>query len=225
MKLYTSRRVRLAIGLLTVALVTSSASAVPISGLYTTGVDNAGTTQAGPDIHYTIVTGPGTATAVNDPGSPIFPNGPWVANTLGANGSRWIAPAANSLAIGANYSYQTQFTLPANAILSTAMINGLWATDDFSMDIYLNGTLNPNVSAGFTSLVPFMVTSGFQVGLNNLEFRLTNAFPGQLNPTGLRVERIAGKYQVPEPGSIVILVIAAIGASITILRTRTGGQP
>jgi hypothetical protein len=225
MKLFTMKPVRLAIGVLTVALATSSASAVPISGLYTTGVDNAGTTQPGPDIHYTIVTGPGTATAVTDPGWPIFPNGPWVANSLGANGSRWIAPAADSNAIGTNYSYQTQFTLPANAILSTAMINGLWATDDFSMDIYLNGFLNPNVSAGFGSLAPFMVTTGFQIGLNNLEFRLTNAFPNQLNPTGLRVERIDGKYQVPEPASIAILVIAAVGASFAIHRTRTGGQP
>lgn len=225
MKLFRTRRCRLAIGVLAVALATSSASAVPISGLYTTGVDNAGTTQPGLDIHYVLTPGSISTFAVTDPGWPIFPNGPWVANTLGANGSRWISPAANSNAIGANYSYLTQFTLPANAILSTAMINGLWATDDNSMDIYLNGNLNPNVSAGFTSLVPFMVTNGFQIGLNNLEFRLTNAFPNQLNPTGLRIERIDGKYQVPEPASIAILVVAGLGASFAIHHARIGGQP
>ena len=200
----------------------AGAAAAPITGLFNTGVDGAGTTQPGPDIHYTIVAGPGTATAVTDPGWPIFPNGPWVANVLGAGGSRWIAPAADSNAIGANYSYRLQFNLPNNANLATAMIGGLWATDDNSMDIYLNNTLNPNVSSGFTSLVPFMVTTGFQTGLNNLEFRLTNAFPNQLNPTGLRVQDIRGKYFVAEPASAGLAVVVLGG--LTGVRRRRASQ-
>lgn len=188
-----------------IAIAASSAASfgVPISGLWPTGQNNLGFTillPGIPDPHYTLIAPPNlNDVTVNDTAYP-FP--PWVPNTYGLGGSRWIGPAANSYGPAGTYRYVTQFSLPNNAILSTAMIAGLWGTDDNSLDIWLNGNPQGQVSAGFTSLVPFMVTSGFQVGLNTLEFRLNNAG----GPTGLRVARIGGKYLIPEP------VTAGIGA-------------
>ena len=195
--------------------ISTTASAVPITGLFNTGVDGSGNAWGAggvSDIHYNAVLIPSpvfTPVTVTDS---AFPFPPWVPNN--AN-SRWIGPRANSQGPAGNYIYRTTFNLPANANLSTAMLGGLWGTDDWSNDIYLNGTLNPNVSAGFTSLVPFMVTAGFQTGLNSLEFRLTNAG----GPTGLRVDRIAGKYDlIPEPGTCAL---AAIGLGGMLVRRRT----
>ena len=217
-------RLRSKVFLAGAALIASWAAAdasraVPIAGLYNTGVLNTGVTIAAagvPDPHYTLVAPANfTAQTVSDSN---FPFPPWVPNVYGPGGSRWIGPTPGGNGPPFNYRYQTQFNLPANALLSTAMITGLWGTDDGSLDIWLNGNPQGQVSAGFTSLVPFMVTTGFQVGLNNLEFRLNNAG----GPTGLRVDRIAGKYQVPEPltagaGVLSALVVAAAA------RRRRGG--
>ena len=193
----------------------SQVSAVPIAGLFNTGLDGfANYLAAGPpDAHYTA-SGPSgafTPVAVDDT---TFPFGPWVANN--PPNSRWIGPHISSQGPAGNYSYQTTFSLPSNAILSTAMISGLWGTDDGSLDIWLNGTPQGQVSAGFTSLVPFMVSSGFQVGPNVLEFRLNNAG----GPTGLRVDDIRGKYDlVPEPASLGLA--AGCLAGVLAIRRRS----
>ncbi len=201
-----------------VAMLTLSACAVqaaPIS-IFNTGVNAGGVAVLGPDIHYTITaspSGPIPAVAVNPPGFPLTPPGPWVINN--AN-SRWIGPDASSQGPSGNYTYETTFFLPPNAIPSTAAIVGLWGTDDWSANIFLNGFNNGNVSAGFTSLVPFAVTTGFQLGLNFLEFRLTNAY----GPTGLRIDHVCGDYQVtPEPATLGLASIA-LAASVSVIRRR-----
>jgi hypothetical protein len=216
-------RWRLALSAIAVATaVASSANAAVINGLFNTGVDNTTTTlvpHGAPDPHYTITAPAGFPTVTVD--DTTFPFPPWVANTYGVGGSRWIGPDRSSQGPAGPYTYQTTFNLPSNAILSTAMITGLWGTDDASSDIWLNGVPQSQVSAGFTSLVPFMVSSGFQIGLNTLEFRLFNSG----GPTGLRVDKIAGKYQVPEPASVALTLFAVAGTALALFRTRSGGQP
>lgn len=188
--------------------------AVPITNLYNTGLDAIGNylPAGGLDGNYNVIlspSGPFTPVAISDAG---FPFGPWVPNN--PTFSRWIGPNINSQGPAGFYLYRTTFTLPANANLASATITGLWGTDDPGLDIFINGTSTAQISAGFTSLVPFSVTSNFNVGLNTLDFLLQNAG----GPTGLRVDRISGNYNiVPEPAS---LCLAALGIGGMLMRWR-----
>lgn len=169
------------------------------------------------DPNYSLIVQPGSATAVTVDDTVPFPilGGPWVPNNAG---SRWIGSAANSQGLAGNYTYRTTFTVPANAILSTVNVSGLWGTDDSSIDILINGNSTGNVSAGFASLVPFTVNSGFVFGTNTLDFALNNSpLAGQINPTGLRVDKLVGTFQIPEPGTACLAIVAII-ASVPILR-------
>jgi hypothetical protein len=183
-------------------LVPTEVSAVPIANLYNTGLDAVGNYQPAfaPDGNYTVVSsplGPFTPVAVDDTVYP-FPFF-WVANNPTA--SRWIGTTAqNSDGPNGNYLYRTTFTLPANFVSAT--ISGLWATDDPGLDILINGNSTGQLSAGFATLVPFSVTSGFNVGLNTLDFLVANVGGG---PTGLRVDAIKGTYQIPEPASLALV--------------------
>ena len=188
--------------------------AVPIAGLRNTGLDGSGNYLATSalDGNYTVVSspsGPFTPAAVDDTVYP-FPAF-WVANN--SPFSRWIGTSAvNSDGPLGNYLYRTTFSLPANA--ANVMISGLWGTDDPGLDILINGSSTGQTSAGFSSLVGFSVTSGFNVGLNTLDFLVAQVGGG---PTGLRVDDIRGKYDVPEPAS---LLLAALGMGGMCMRRR-----
>ncbi len=192
-------------------MIASAANAASLS-IFNTGVDpfaNALLGNGTPDPHYSLIVQPGAATAVTvDPTNYPFP--PWIANTTG---SRWIGPAADSQGPAGNYVYRTTFTVPPSAILGSVAINGDWATDDPGTDIKINGISTGQNSNFFTTLQPFSVTSGFVIGLNTLDFYLTNAG----GPTGLRVDKIVGTYQVPEPLSATLF---AAGLSIAVTCTR-----
>jgi hypothetical protein len=70
------------------------------------------------------------------------------------------------------------------------------------------------ISAGFSTLVPFSITSGFQIGLNTIEFLVQNAG----GPTGLRVDKIRGDYSlIPEPATLG-LAAAGLGVIATMRR-------
>ena len=194
-------------------LFSSAALAVPISGLYNTGVDNLGNAlvPAGvPDPHYSVIASPSglftpvTVDAANYP----FPY--WISNNAF---SRWIGPAATyANGPAGNYTYRTTFSLPVNAILGSVSISGLWGTDDPGTDILINGASTSQTSLGFTTLTSFSITSGFVTGLNTIDFLLTNAG----GPTGLRVDQIQGNYQVPEPTGLV----TALAGALLMLRRR-----
>jgi hypothetical protein len=192
-----------AVALLCFACLASTSQAILIPNLYNTGVDAFGNALPPPtgnsvDPHYKIIaspSGPLPAVTVDETLFPIA-SGPWVPNSPG---SRWIGPSSTfGLGPAGSYVYRTQFSLPSNA--TQVIILGLWGTDDPSVDIFLNGFAQAQTSAGFTSLVPFVVTgSGAQInpgGVNFLDFQLINAG----GPTGLRIEALCGHYYVPEPG-------------------------
>jgi len=210
-----TRLFTLAVCTLVLGIFSTAAQAALIANLNNTGTSG-GVALVGAgvaDPNYSLIVQPGSATAVTVDHTiwPIF-GGPWVPNNAA---SRWIGPDASSQGPPGNYTYRTTFTVPNNAILSTVNVSGLWGADDPSIDILINGNSTGNVSAGFTSLVPFNVTSGFVFGTNTLDFALNNAG----GPTGLRVDHIVGTYQIPEPGT-VCLAVAAFVATVSVPRRR-----
>jgi hypothetical protein len=178
--------------------------AAPLT-IYNTGVDNFSAAWGSggvPDIHYSLIAQPGSGIAqtVTDTAYP-FP--PWLANNYGSPGSRWIGPAADANGPAGNYVYRTTFNVPNNAVLSSVSITGDWASDDPGTDIKINGTSTGQTSASYSALTPFSINSGFVLGTNTLDFFVTNAF-NFINPTGLRVDHIAGSYQIPEPTALAL---------------------
>jgi hypothetical protein len=203
-------------------LVARSAS---ITTLFNTGLNVPGTAvlvgTGVPDPHYTLISSPSGATAVtvNDPGYPI---GTWFPNSAT---SRWIGPAGNSIDVGGTYIYRTSFFLPANAVLSTVNISGLWGVDDTIKDLLVNSNSTAPVSPFYTPLTPFTVPTGFYTpGINNLDFVVVNANIGS-NPTGLRIEGITGTYQIPEPSSACLTVVALAISAGLFRRLRSTHRP
>ena len=193
-----------------------------IIDLYNTGVDNSrnvlGDSVADP--HYTLTTSPAGAVtpAVTTPGTG-WPGG-WVANTTT---SRWIGPNTPSATgpIG-EYTYKTTFTLPN---FSKALIVGELSTDDQVTDILINGISagNPKLLGSWTTVSQFSISRGFVVGINTIEFKVSNSGGG---PTGLRIHSITGTYtsgftkeqvlsqkwvQVPNSGSVIGITVLPNG--------------
>jgi len=186
-----------------------------IADLFNTGVDNGGVPLPDnvDDPHYAIIAqpSPGGLTDTTIPADG-FPIPPWAANDAD---SRWIAPNTdNGVGPAGSYTYRTTFTVPAVADLSTVTISGLWGADDghATLDfISLNDTQVATGNGGFGSLTPFNIGPGspFVQGLNTLDFTLQN---GGANPTGLRVDNLAGVFAVgiiPEPSTLLIWSLLA----------------
>lgn len=207
------------------------AGSVPIPGLYNTGVDGAGVPLGRfvDDPHYDLVAGPlggfpvgpvavdDTAVENNE-----FPIPPWIPNSAT---SRWISPkldGAGNAEEGFFY-FQTTFDL-TGLDPNSAVITGLWSSDNTGHDILLNGvpTGNPQVGS-FPVLSPFEISvaqgDAFLPGVNTLTFVVENA-PATFNPAGLRVEgMVAHANVIPEPSSILLAAIG-VGTSVTALRRR-----
>ncbi len=193
------------------------AKADSILGLYNTGVNNLGVTLPDNtlgDPHYTLSSVPAGSTNViavrTSAGG--YPIGPWTGDdTLSA----WIGPSNDNMLNGpvGIYTYSSTFNL-TGLDPTTALITGLWSTDNEGIDIRINGISTGNSfldSMSYTSTQPFSITSGFQSGLNTLDFIVQN----DGGPTGLRLEMTGTASKivvpdtnpsaVPEPTSILLL--------------------
>lgn len=209
------------------------ASAVTITTLYNTGVDDSGAAIAdnAVDSHWVLdltdvpaissraalggqvspsvlaFTAPTYAGAVNGQ----FPIPPWLANTAT---SRWITPAPDAgnfdadHAVDGIYIYTETFSL-AGYKASTAAFSGQFASDNTVDSITLNGTTLAASGGSFTSYQPFSSAGGtFVAGVNTLTFTVRNFANGAgSNPTGLRVEVTGTADAVPEPASWALLVV------------------
>src|ERR1700682_2674072 len=157
--------------------------------IFGTGVNTPGNLLAdgAVDSHYTLYSSadsgfPGpNAIVVN---STAWPIPPWLTD---GPASKWIAPQRDQTGGNAagNYTYRTTFNL-ANMNWSSAVLTGQYSSDN-TATMLLNGTPVGPASTCLCSFTPFTITSGFQAGVNTLEFVVNNA-GSSANPTGLRVD-------------------------------------
>ncbi|MHC1762959.1 MAG: immunoglobulin domain-containing protein [Verrucomicrobiia bacterium] len=190
---------------------------VAVPGVFGTGLNaQGGLLEAGEtDPHFTITTSPdpdfpGPTAAVLNDAWPVQA-GVWVVH---GPDSKWIAPQADQSVGNApgDYVYRTTFDLTGHDPARIQLV-GAWAVDNAGTDIRVNGTSTGITSAGFNSLTPFTISSGFVAGINTLEFLVNNAGDAA-NPTGLRVDLKA--ISVAPPSADVELEITRTAAGFTI---------
>jgi hypothetical protein len=162
----------------------------------------------------------------------------WTNATANTGTSTWIVPDKASLLPGefenqdvnANlglYTFRTTFTIPE--AFASAQITGLWAADNFGGQVPDYNNNSPNVTQITNFIVlngntifpgkyqysftqnDFTISSGFVLGLNTLEFNVSNTIgTGVPNPIGTQIVFTSAVYVVPEP-SVSILAMSGLG--------------
>ena len=206
---------------LTVAAAPRQSHAQTITDLFNTGVDFSGALLNVFDLdpHYT-----------HDFDNTFAPDafvtyGPYADNPT----SNYISIDQNQ-GFGPAYivNFQTSFTLPNNADLSTVAIVGNWSTDDLGDDILINGTSTGITSTGFGGFTNFILPTGSYVsGTNTLQFVVNN----QGGPSALNVYfdsatfSTGGVAPTPEPGSIALLAGLSLSGATFLRRRRSARKP
>ncbi len=162
---------------------------MPIPDLYNTGQDNNRNvlSDGSIDWHYILL----NSSDINYPGpdtkvtlSHGFPMERWFPNN---ELSKWIAPRTDVALfneVGA-YVYRISFDL-SKFKHKTAVIKGLWSSDNNGTDILINGqsTGYQTPIEAYYGMFPFQINSGFTEGMNTIDFVVYNVNAC----AGLRVE-------------------------------------
>ena len=220
-----------------VAASPAMATPLPITDLFNTGVDASGNLIAtgASDTHWSVVGSPtisGTANFYNGAAKAYAINEWNPANNLPANQSisQWITPPNASPTVvftplgtpvncfAGTFIYQSTFTMPSS--FESALITGRFACDNNSPGLLLNGVGATVGSVDADKFLTFTFTSGFQAGLNTLQFYVYND-PGtaEPNPTGIQIQ-LTGTYAVPEPSSAVLALLGVGLAGVAACRRR-----
>ena len=196
--------------------VASLAAAMPIVGLYSTGMNVSG----GVDQSWQLAGG--TAYVTQDG---QFPFPAWVAND---GNSQWISPQASYAGTppgsdpNGTYTYTTTFDL-SGYDHTTAWFDFSVAGDDSITSVVLNSTsLIPGglaAWAGGSMSGPYTANSGFLPGLNTITVEVANLGTGDGNPSGLRLEVLDSNADmnpippepitsIPEPATFALVGLA-----------------
>lgn len=205
--------------------------------LFNSGVSGSSTllSLGATDPHWTVISSPtvgGTANFYNGPAKVEYINEWNPANNLPANQSisQWITPPNASPTVfftpvgtpvncvSGTFIYQTTFTMPA--VFESATIVGRFAVDNNSPGLLLNGAGATVGSVDAEKFLDFTFTSGFQPGVNVLQFYVFNdPETAEPNPTGIQLQ-LSGTYAVPEPSAVALAMIGAGLGCMAVRRRR-----
>jgi len=162
---------------------------MPIPDLYNTGQDNERNIlpDGATDWHYVLL----NSSDINYPGPDTkvtlsygFPMERWFPNS---DISKWIAPRTDVALFNevGSYVYRISFDL-SKFKHKTAVIKGLWSSDNNGMDILINGQSTGYITPieAYYGMFPFEINSGFTEGINTIDFVIYNVNAC----AGLRVE-------------------------------------
>ena len=185
-------------------LISVTAAAVPITTLFSTGVDDSGVSLSlgANEQHYQVAAGsPGIFTPV------VTSHGAYIANSAS---SSWISlPGGHSSA-----TYQTTFDLTGYDVSSASLDLNI-AVDNSITDVLING-----VSTGFSIAYGYpafqswhnlAISSNFLAGVNTLQFLAVNSG----GPGAFRVEASGDAAAVAEPGTVALFGLGLMGLAMT----------
>lgn len=200
-------------------------SSGPIAGLVNTGDGVSGGQQ---DFNYSFEVVQGSAPAGNGfgfvPSGSDYPAGIWLASDAS---SQWLTPTASGWqsydpTAAGEYRWTLQFDLRGFDAAS-ATLSGRFMADN-QAEVRLNQGAVLASSNSFATWTAFGAGSGFDAGLNSLEFIVTNAAQNGGNPTGLRVEFLASHVSaVPEPDAWALLAIGLLAVGVVVNRRQRRG--
>ncbi len=201
-------------------LTSAVARAAQIVDLYSTGIGSNGLvlSPGAPDPHYAFISGPQAPVGTSQ-GIAETTTNPWQAN---GPHSDWIgvtATGANNVATG-TYNFETTFSLPSNAVLSSVVITFESGSDNNLSEVDLNhhptGLSTPSQYSLSKPQTIDSANAEFQTGTNSLDFYVLNVDDGGgPNPSGLRVDGIEGTFSTtPEPTSLGLLALVGTVAAL-----------